>query len=98
MDPNLGNIFNITCDIIESPVLLDCKESTVGVPSISEKTILIPYNVGLIDNTISFRLAYSYRLCGDNEVVTLSGNENKYNVTVSHTLRLNVSSVIICEK
>lgn len=76
MDPNLKDIFNITCDIIESPVLLDCKESTVGVPSISEKTILIPYNAGLIDNTISFRLAYSYRLCGDNEVVNLSGNEN----------------------
>lgn len=76
MDPNLKNIFNITCDIIESPVLLDCKENTVGVPNISQKTILFPYNVGLMDNIISFRLAYSYRLCGDNEVVNLTGNEN----------------------
>ena len=73
MDPNLKNIFNITCDIIESPVLLDCEENTVGMPSISEKTILLPYGVGLMNNTVSFQLAYSYRLCGDNEEVNLSG-------------------------
>ena len=73
MDPNLRNIFNISCDIIESPVLLDCVENAVGVPSISQKTILFPYGAGLMDDMITFRLAYSYRLCGDNEIVKLSG-------------------------
>ena len=81
MDPNLKNIFNITCDIIESPVLLDCEENTVGMPSISEKTILLPYGIGLMDNTVSFRLVYSYRLCDDNEEVNLSG---RFIITLHH--------------
>lgn len=73
VDPSLENVFNITCDTLKSPVLLNCKENTVGVPSVSEKTIIIPYDVGLVDNVITFQLAYSYRLCSDNELVNLSG-------------------------
>ena len=75
-DPNLMRVFNISCLFIETPaqVTLNCEDITIGMPTISQQSVLVPYDAGLMENSATFRLAYSYFMCSDSEEVNVSGN------------------------
>ena len=84
IDPNLMSIFNISCLFIETPagVTLNCEDITIGDPTITEQSVLVPYDAGLRENSAIFRLAYSYFLCSDSEEVNVSGmNNNSFILT-----------------
>ena len=78
IDPNLMSIFKISCLFIETPagVTLNCEDIIIGDPTITEQSVLVPYDAGLRENSAIFRLAYSYFLCSDSEVVNVSGMNN----------------------
>ena len=67
--------FNISCQLIEDPSAapLNCLDFTTGIPTITEHTILMPYNSGLRKGGVTFRLVYSYRLCSAYEQVNFTG-------------------------
>ena len=74
--------FNISCQLIEDPSAapLNCLDFTIGIPTITEHTILMPYNSALLRNGgVTFRLVYSYRLCSAYEQVNFTG---KYGHTI----------------
>ena len=54
-------------------VTLNCADITIGVPSIVEQTVLVPYDAGLRENNATFRLLYQYLLCSDFEEVNITG-------------------------
>ena len=75
IDQGLMGTFNISCVLIEKPaqVTLNCADITIGVPSIIEQSVLVPYDAGLRENNATFRLAYKYLLCNDSEEVNITG-------------------------
>ena len=80
--------FNISCQLIEDPSAapLNCLDFTIGIPTITEHTILVPYNSALMNGGVTFRLVYSYRLCRAYEQVNFTGkcgHKNDISVTMS---------------
>ena len=72
--------FNISCQLFEDPSVtpLNCLDYTIGTPTITEHTILMPYNSGLMKGGVSFRLVYSYRLCSAYEQVNFTGKYGQH--------------------
>ena len=83
--------FNISCQLVGDigAALLDCLDFTVGIPTIAEHTILIPYNSGLRNgNDITFRLIYSYRLCSAYEQINFTGKYGRNTLSITMNVHL----------